>query len=65
MGLEKAMKTAGETQLLVDAITGRYVKEQLAYRYLLTQDELAAEQIAHIICSGQASCAKPFLNPAS
>ena len=64
MGLEKAMQTAGETQLLVDAITGKYVKQQLAYRYLPTEDEPTAEQIAHLICSGETSCEKPYLNPA-
>ena len=64
MGLEKAMQTAGETQLLVDLITGKYVRKQLAYRYLSTQDEIAAEQIAHLICSGQTPSEKPYLNPA-
>ena len=64
MGLEKAMQTAGETQLLVDAITGKYVKQQLAYRYLPTEDEPTAEQIAHLICRGETSSEKPYLNPA-
>jgi hypothetical protein len=63
MGLEKAMKTAGETQLLVDAITGKFVKQQLSYRYLPTANESAAEAIARVICSGMTSHEKPFLNP--
>ena len=64
MGLEKAIQTAGETQLLVDLITSKFVKKQLAYRYLPTQDEIAAEQIAHLICSGDSPFEKPYLNPA-
>lgn len=64
MGLEKAMKTAGETQLLVDLVTTKFVRKHLAYRYLTTKDEQTAEQIAHFICSGKASAEKPFLNPA-
>ena len=63
MGLEKAMQTASETQLLVDAITGKFVREHLAYRYLATRDEKTAEMIASAICSGQTSSPKPFLNP--
>ena len=63
MGLEKAMRTAGETQLLVDAITGKYVKQQLAYRYLPTADEASAEHVARLICSGKSPYEKPFLNP--
>ena len=63
MGLEKAMRTAGETQLLVDAITGRYVRQQLAYRYLSTEDESSADKIAQLICSGKTPYSKPFLNP--
>ena len=63
MGLEKAMRTAGETQLLVDAITGKYVKQQLSYRFLSTDDESSAEQITQLICSGNTPHEKPFLNP--
>ena len=62
LGLEKAMQTAGETQLLVDAITARFVKEKLTYRYLATTDENTADQIANVICSGGSSSEKPFLN---
>ena len=56
------MQTAGETQLLVDAITARFVKEKLTYRYLATTDENTADQIANVICSGGSSSEKPFLN---
>ena len=47
----------------VDLITGKYVKQQLCYRYLPTQNELAAEKIAHLICNGETSFEKPFLTP--
>ena len=63
MGLEKAMQTAGETQLLVDLVTGKYVKKQLTYRFLPTQSEAVADQIVQLICSGKASHEKPLLNP--
>ena len=63
MGLEKAMKTAGETQLLVDLVTSKYVKKQLSYRFLPTETEAVADQIVQVIRSGMASHEKPFLNP--
>ena len=64
LGLEKAMQMAGETQLLVDVVTGKFVKEHLSYRYLPTPDEETADLIATAICSGETRFPKPSLNPA-
>ena len=64
LGLEKAMQMAGETQLLVDVITAKFVKDHLAYQYLTTPDEQTAEVIAKGICRGKTSHPKPFLNAA-
>ena len=62
LGLEKAMKMAGETQLLVDVITAKFVKEQLSYQYLPTPNEKTAEFIATAICQGKTRFPQPFLN---
>ena len=64
LGLEKAMQMAGETQLLVDVITAKFVKEHLAYQYLPTPDEQTAETIANTICQGKTRYPKPLLNSA-
>ena len=63
MDLEKAMQTAGETQLLVDLVTSKYVKKNLTYRFLPTQDEAVAEQISQLGRKGYPPYEKPFLNP--
>ena len=62
LGLEKAMKMAGETQLLVDVITAKFVKEHLSYQYLPTRNEQTAEFIATAICQGKTCFPQPFLN---
>ena len=62
LGLEKAMKMAGETQLLVDVITAKFVKEHLSYQYLPTPNEKTAEFIATAICQGKTRFPQPFLN---
>ena len=64
LGLEKAMQMAGETQLLVDVITAKFVKGHLAYQYLPTHNEQSAETIAKAICQGKTRHPKPFLNAA-
>ncbi|MBG28951.1 MAG: hypothetical protein CMI31_02960 [Opitutae bacterium] len=64
LGLEKAMQMAGETQLLVDVITAKFVKGHLAYQYLPTPNEQTAEVIANAICKGKTRHPKPFLNSA-
>jgi hypothetical protein len=50
-------------QLFLDRVTRDFIRENLAYRYLVCRDGTEALEIERLVLAGQLPAGRPYLNP--
>jgi hypothetical protein len=57
------LRAVGDGALLLDALTKRYIREFLSYRFVTTPDSSSAFRVERLVQAGALDAGKPVLNP--
>jgi hypothetical protein len=57
------LKAVGDGTLLLDALTKRYIRECLSYRFVTSMDSKSAFHVERLVQAGALKAGKPILNP--